>query len=79
LEGSYREFRSPPGVFAFERVCDGEVVLAAINTSGEHATVALDRPGTILLSTERRQDGARVEKELKLAPLAAAMVAIGAD
>lgn len=56
-EGNYREVDSPNGIYAFERSTPGETASVVINTSAEAKDVPLSRAGTIVLSTDLRQEG----------------------
>ena len=74
LQGAYRELDGPPGVFLFERELGGSAAVVAVNTETAGVTVRLAKPGDVILSTEREQEGMRVTGELQLAPLGAAIV-----
>jgi alpha-glucosidase len=74
LQGAYRELDGPPGVLLFERELDGSAAGGAVNTETAGVTVRLAKPGDVILSTEREQEGIRVTGELQLAPLGAAIV-----
>jgi alpha-glucosidase len=67
--GSYRSLPASRGVFAFERLADGDRVHVAINFSDGERTVRLPgRGGELLLSTDGRRELGGAPAGLRLSP-----------
>lgn len=73
-EGSYRELEAPGGVFAFERFTGTATATVAINATGTAVDVELRRPGTVILSTDLRQEGIACAAAVRVEPFGAVLV-----
>jgi alpha-glucosidase len=73
-EGSYRELEAPGGVFAFERFTGTATASVAINTTGTVVDVELRRPGTVILSTDLRQESTACAAAVRVEPFGAVVV-----
>lgn len=76
LRGRQVELPAPGGVFAWTRILPGAPAVAvAVNTADSPREVALHGGGTVILSTDRRQEGTALrDGVLRLEPLGAAIV-----
>lgn len=76
LRGQQVELPAPGDVFAWARILPGNPAVAvALNTADSSRELALPGGGTVILSTDRHQEGAVLhDGVLRLGPLAAAMV-----
>ena len=63
VSGAYATIPSPPATWAWRR---GERTAVALNLSDAPCEIELD--GTVLLGTQRRRDGERVDGTLALEP-----------
>jgi alpha-glucosidase len=73
VEGAYRSVDAADGVWAYRR---GEATLVALNFGAAEAAVGGGR-GRVVMSSDRRREGAQASGELCLAPGEGAVVALG--